>query len=124
MQPKAACIAVEDRGRCKDHNVQLTIRHHQGKRLRIPRLINDKYLISLASEAEFRGNMDMGLRSTNFDMLRWPTGECGLSPPEAHRLTGSMIEHKIVTYNGSIATLMPKEYLPERCHQFGEGSLR
>lgn len=105
-------------------DVQLTVRLHKGKRLQIPRLINDKYLISIASQPEFRSSMDVGLRAANSDMLHWLTGDCGLTSQEAHMLMGSVIEHKIVTYYGSIATLMPKEYLPERCHQFGGTSLR
>lgn len=98
-------------------DVQLTIRLHKGKPLRIPRLIDDEYLVSVASQAEFRSSMDAGLRSANSDMLHWLTGDCGLTPEEAHMLMGTVIEHKIVTYYGSIATLMPKKYLPERCHQ-------
>ena len=101
-------------------DVQLTVRLHKGKRLRIPRLINDEHLISVASQPEFSSSMDAGLRSANSDMLQWLTGECGLTGPEAHMLLGTVVEHKIVTYYGSIATLLPKQYLPPKCHSFGQ----
>lgn len=100
-------------------DVQFTVRLHKGKRLRIPRLINDEYLVSIGSQPEFRSNMDVAVRSANSDMLHWLQDECGLTSPEVHMLMGSVIEHKIITYYGSIATMMPKKYLPPRCHQFG-----
>lgn len=100
-------------------DVEFTVKLHKGKRLRIPRLINDEYLVSIASQPEFNSNMDIGVRSANSDMLNWLQDDCGLTSPEAHMLLGSVVEHKIVTYYGSIATLMKKKYLPPRCHQFG-----
>lgn len=100
-------------------DVEFTVKLHKGKRLRIPRLINDEYLVSIASQPEFNSSMDIGIRSANSDMLHWLQDECGLSSPEAHMLLGSVVEHKIITYYGSMGTLMKKQYLPPRCHQFG-----
>jgi acetamidase/formamidase len=100
-------------------DVQFTVKLHKGKRISIPRLINDEYLVSIASQPEFRSNMDIGVRRANSDMIEWLTSECELTPQEAHMLMGSVVEHKIVTYFGTIATLMKKKYLPPRCHQFG-----
>ena len=100
-------------------DVEFTVKLHKGKRLRIPRLINDEYLVSIASQPEFNSNMDIGIRSANSDMLRWLQDECGLTSPESHLLLGTVVEHKIITYYGSMATLMKKKYLPPRCHQFG-----
>jgi hypothetical protein len=94
-------------------------RLHKGKRLRIPRLINDEYLVSIASQPEFSSSMDIGLRSANSDLLRWMQDECGLTSPEAHMLMGSVVEHKIVTYYGSMTAQMKKKYLPTKCHQYG-----
>ena len=99
-------------------NVRMTVKLHKGRRLTLPRLINDKYLVSIASQAEFNSSMEIGLRKANSDMLRWLTNECGLSQPEAHVLLGGVVEHKIITYYGSIATLIPKKLVPERCHTF------
>lgn len=101
-------------------DVQFTVKLHKGKRLNIPRLINDEYLVSIASQPEFSSNMDIGIRSANSDMLHWLQEECKLTSPEAHMLLGSVVEHKIITYYGSMATLMKKKYLPPRCHQFGD----
>ena len=100
-------------------DVQFTVRVHKNKRLSIPRLINEDYLVSIASQPEFSSNMDIGVRTAKSDMLHWLQQECGLTSPEAHMLLGSVVEHKIVTYFGSLATLMPKKYLPPECHEFG-----
>lgn len=99
-------------------DVQMTVRLHKGKRLRIPRLINDTYLVSIGSQPEFGSSMDFALRSSTTDMLAWLTEECGLTGPEAHVLLGGVVEHKIITYYGSVATMIEKKYLPSRCHVF------
>jgi acetamidase/formamidase len=95
-------------------DVQFTVRVHKGKRLSIPRLVNDDYLVSIGSQPEFRSSMDFGLRMANSDMVRWLTSEFGLTAPEAHLLMGTVVQHKIVTYFGTIATLMPRKYLPRK----------
>jgi hypothetical protein len=77
----------------------------------MPRLINDKYIMSIGSQPEFRSSMDFALRSANSDMLRWLTGEYRLSAPEANLLMGTVVEHRIVTYFGTVATLIPRKYL-------------
>lgn len=99
-------------------NVQLTVKLHKGRKASSPRLINDEYLISIASQAEFNASMEIGLRKANSDMLNWLTNECGLTKPEAHVLLGGVVEHKIVTYYGSIATLIPKKHVPMKCRAF------
>ena len=99
-------------------DVQLTVRLHKGKRLRIPRLINDTHLVSIGSQPEFGSSMDFALRASTTDMLEWLTEDCGLTGPEAHVLLGGVVEHKIVTYYGSVATMIPKRYVPPRCHVF------
>ncbi len=99
-------------------DVRMTVKLHKGRQLSIPRLINDDYLVSIASQAEFNSSMEIGLRKANSDMLRWLSNECGLTKTEAHVLLGGVVEHKIVTYHGSIATLIPKKHVPSRCHVF------
>jgi amidase len=99
-------------------DVQMTVKLHKGKKISNPRLINDEYLISIASQAEFNSSMEIGLRRANTDMLNWLTNECGLTKPEAHVLMGGVVEHKIVTYYGSIATLIPKKHVPMKCRSF------
>jgi acetamidase/formamidase len=93
-------------------DVQFTVKLHKKKRLSIPRLVNEKYIISIGSQPEFRSSMDFGLRSANADMLRWLTSEYKLTAPEANLLMGTAVEHKIVTYFGTVATLIPRKYLP------------
>jgi amidase len=92
-------------------DVQFTVRLHKGKRLSIPRLVNEQYIVSIGSQPEFRSNTDFGLRSANADMLNWLTTEYKLTAPEANLLMGTVVQHKIVTYFGTVATLIPKKYL-------------
>jgi acetamidase/formamidase len=93
-------------------DVQFTVRVHKKKRLSLPRLVNDEYIVSIGSQPEFSSSMDFGLRMANTDMIRWLTSDFGFTAPEAHLLLGAAAQHKIVTYYGSIATLMPRKYLP------------
>jgi acetamidase/formamidase len=93
-------------------DVQFTVRVHKGKRLSIPRLVNADYIVSIGSQPEFRSSMDFGLRMANSDMIRWLTSEYKFTAPEAHMLMGTAAQHKIVTYYGTVATLMPRKHLP------------
>jgi len=92
-------------------DVQFTVTVHKGKRLTMPRLVNDEYLVSIGSQPEFHSSMDFGLRMANADMLNWLITEYKLSAPEANLLMGTVVRHKIVTYFGSVATLIPRKYL-------------
>jgi hypothetical protein len=87
---------------------------HKGKRLSNPRLVNAEYLISIAGQPEFHSSTDFGLRSANADMLRWLVEDYKLSAPEANLLIGTVVRHKIVTYFGTMATLIPRQYLEKR----------
>ena len=93
-------------------DVTFTVRVQKGKRLSIPRLVNDRYIISIGSQPEFSSSMDQGLRMANSDMVRWLQSDYGLSGPEAHLLMGTVVEHKIVTYFGTMSTLIPKRFIP------------
>ena len=95
-------------------DVQFTVKLHKGKRLSIPRLVNDEYLISIGSQPEFHSSMDFALRAANADMLTWLTTEYKLTQPEANLLMGTVVEHKIVTYFGTMATLIPRRSLERR----------
>jgi hypothetical protein len=58
--------------------------------------------------SEFHSSMDVGLRMANADMLRWLTTEYKLTAPEANLLIGTVVQHKIVTYVGTMATLISR----------------
>ena len=58
--------------------------------------------------------MDYALRAANSDMLRWLTSEYHLTLPEANLLMGTVVQHKIVTYFGTVATLIPRKYLERK----------
>ena len=47
-------------------------------------------------------------------MLNWLTTEYKLTAPEANMLLGTVVQHKIVTYFGTVATLIPRKYLDKR----------
>ena len=98
-------------------DVQFTVRVLKNTEIRMPRLVTDEHLITIMSQPEFRSNLDIGLRAANSEMIRWLTGACELTAQEAHMLMGSVVEHKIITYSGSVATLMKKAYLPSKCHR-------
>jgi acetamidase/formamidase len=98
-------------------DVQFTVKLHKRKRLSLPRLINDEYIISIGSQPEFRSSMDFALRAANSDMLRWLTTEYKMTAPEANLLLGTVVQHKIVTYFGTVATLIPRKYLPSLPNQ-------
>jgi len=93
-------------------DVQFTVQVHKGKRLSIPRLVNNEYLVSIGSQPEFRSSSDFGLRAANSDMIQWLTNEYKLTEPEAHLLLGTVVKHKIATYFGTVTTMMPRKHLP------------
>jgi acetamidase/formamidase len=95
-------------------DVQFTVTIHKAKRLSMPRLVNADYLISISPQPEFHSSMDFALRAANADMLRWLMDEYKLSAPEANLLIGTVVQHKIVTYFGTMATLIPRKYLEKR----------
>jgi hypothetical protein len=45
-------------------------------------------------------------------MINWLIEDYKLTVPEAHLLMGMAVQHKIVTYFGSVTTMIPKKYLP------------
>lgn len=94
-------------------DVQFTVQIHKGQRLSLPRLVNAEYIVSIASQPEFSSNLDLGLQRANSDMILWLTTQYHLTQPEAHLLIGTVVQHKIVTYSGTVATMIPRKYLPK-----------
>jgi len=87
--------------------VQFTVKVHKGKHLSIPRLVNDEYLISIASQPEFQSSMDFGLREANADMLKWLTTEYKLTAPEANLLSrygGTAQDRDVLRHHGHADT--------------------
>ncbi|MBM3811170.1 MAG: acetamidase [Acidimicrobiia bacterium] len=93
-------------------DVQFTVKVRKGRRISIPRLENDRYIVSIASQPEFNSSMDMAVRSANSDMIQWLTTDYKLTAPEAHLLMGTVVEHKIATYFGTVTAMIAKKYLP------------
>lgn len=94
-------------------DVQFTARVIKGKRLVLPRLVNDEYIISIASQPEYNSALDLGLQRANSDMISWLTAEYGLTPQQAHLMLGVAAQHKIVTYFGTVTTMIPRKLLPK-----------
>jgi acetamidase/formamidase len=95
-------------------DVQFTVKVHKGKRIAIPRLENAEFIASIGSQPEFSSSMDHSLRMANSDMIEWLTSDYKLTQPEAHLLMGTVVEHKIATYFGTVVTIVKKKYLPPR----------
>ena len=44
----------------------------------------------------------------------WPTPTYGFTPSDAHLLPGTVAQHEVVTYFGTMATLIARKYLPKQ----------
>jgi acetamidase/formamidase len=93
-------------------DVQFTVRVEKNRTITMPRLVNKEFLISVASQPEYNSNLDLGLQRANSDMIAWLTTEFGLTPQQAHLLLGTMARHQVVTYFGTVTTMIPKSVLP------------
>jgi len=91
-------------------DVEFTVRVHKGKRIGMPRLENAEHIVSIANGTNF----DRSMRAANSDMISWLMSDYGVTEPEAHLLIGSVVQHKIVLFSGSIATMIPKKFLVRR----------
>jgi len=95
-------------------DVQFTIRVLKDRRIAMPRLVNEDYIITIASQPEYRSSLDLGLQEANSEMITWLTTEYKLTQPEAHLLMGMEVRHKIVTYFGTVTAMIPKRCFPHR----------
>jgi amidase len=102
-------------------DVQFTVRVVKNKRLTGPRLVNATHIVSIISNPSDDSTTDSRIREGNSDMIRWLREECELTKWEAHMLLGSIVEYKIGTYWTTTATLIPKQYVPARCHELLDG---
>jgi acetamidase/formamidase len=93
-------------------DVQFTVRVLKRVRIGTPRLINDDYIVAIASQPEYRSNLDLGIQEANSEMINWLISEYKLTPPEAHLLLGMEVRHKIVTYFGTVTAMIPRRCLP------------
>ena len=92
------------------------------KNLTGPRLVNDTHIASIVNNPSKDSDTDSRIREGNSDMIRWLREECELTKWEAHMLMGSIVEHKIGTYWTTTVTLIPKRYVPARCHELRDGN--
>jgi acetamidase/formamidase len=95
-------------------DVQFTVKVLKGMRLSMPRLKNSTHIVSIASQPEWSSNLEQGLQNANSDMIQWLTTDYELTPPEAHLLLGTAVQHKVVTYSGSAVAMIERKYLPQR----------
>jgi acetamidase/formamidase len=91
-------------------DVEFTVRVHKRKRIALPRLENAEHIVSIANGTNF----DRSLRAANSDIISWLVSDYGVTEPEAHLLVGSVVQHRIVLFAGSIAAMIPKKFLARR----------
>jgi len=103
-------------------DVEFSVRVVKNKNLTGPRLVNDTHIVSIINNPSKDSTTDSRIREGNSDMIRWLRENCGLTKWEAHMLMGSIVEHKIVTYWTSTATLIPKKYVPASCHELQDSN--
>ena len=103
-------------------DVEFTVRVVKKKNLTGPRLVNDTHIASIVNNPSKDSDTDSRIREGNSDMIRWLREECELTKWEAHMLMGSIVEHKIGTYWTTTVTLIPKRYVPARCHELRDGN--
>jgi acetamidase/formamidase len=93
-------------------NVKFTVNLIKGKRIGWPRLVNDKYVMSIGST---RPLMD-ALRLACSDLINWMVQDYGYDKLEALQLLGQAAEIEIanvVDPQYSVACMLDKKYLPK-----------
>ena len=93
-------------------NVKFTVNLIKGKRIGWPRLVNDKYIMSIGST---RPLID-ALRLACSDLINWMVEDYGYDKLEALHLLGQTAEIEIanvVDPQYSVACILDKRYLPK-----------
>ena len=81
-------------------DVEVTVGLRKGKKLTGPRLETGDWIVSVGSKEN--AGLNETLEIATRDMLRWLTGEHGLSPQEAHLLLGVRARYDVITSGGSV----------------------
>src|SRR6185436_2795165 len=79
-----------------------------------PRAETSEFIISIGSQPEFVSSLNRALEMATSDMVNWLVADYKLEPWAAHLLVGYQGRYDVVTFAGSMALKVPKEYLPER----------
>lgn len=93
-------------------DVRMTVSVQKKTGLANPRLVNDQYLITIASQPEFVSSLDRTLRIATSDMVDWLVQEYKAEPWAAHQLIGYQGKYDVVTVQGSMALRIPRVALP------------
>lgn len=92
-------------------DVQFTVEVIKGKKINWPRLVNDRYIMSIGST---RPLMD-ALRLACSDLINWLSTDYGYDRMDAYQLLGQTAEIEIanvVDPQYSVACMLDKKYLP------------
>jgi acetamidase/formamidase len=95
-------------------DVRMTVSLRKKTNQANPRLINDEYLISIASQPEFVSSLDRTLRIATTDMVDWLVTEYKAEPWAAHQLIGNLGKFDVITVQGSMGLRIPRSSLPAR----------
>jgi acetamidase/formamidase len=94
-------------------DVRMTVSLQKKTGLANPRLVNDQYLITIASQPEFVSSLDRTLRIATSEMVDWLVQEYKAEPWAAHQLIGYQGKFDVVTVQGSMALRVPRSALPK-----------
>jgi acetamidase/formamidase len=92
--------------------VSITVSLKKAANLPGPRLINDEFIVAIASQPEFVSSLDRTVRVATSDMVDWLVSEYKLEPWAAHLLIGYQGKYDVITVGGSVGLRIPKKALP------------
>lgn len=93
-------------------DVEITVDLRKKWKLTGPRLEIADRIISVGSKPEATLNDAAGIAVA--DMLRWLTGDYGMTPAQAHLLIGTAAHYDVASMAGVLGLGIPKRYLPAR----------
>ncbi len=92
-------------------DVTFTVHLRKKANLPGPRLVNEEYIVAIASQPEFVSSLDRTIRIATSDMVQWLTEEYKLEPWAAHQLVGYQGKYDVITVAGSMALKIPRKTL-------------
>lgn len=93
-------------------DVEVTVDVRKQQKLTGPRLELPEWIVSVGSKDG--GTLNETLEIATRDMLRWLTGDQGLSAQEAHLLIGIRARYDVITLGGSVGLRIARSDLPKK----------
>jgi acetamidase/formamidase len=95
-------------------DIEFTVEVRKGSRVSIPRLENDRYIVSIGAQPEFASPLDRALQLATSDMAAWLERDYKLEPWAAHLMIGYQGSYDVVTVAGTMALKIPRSALPAK----------